>query len=554
MMKWVIRSEVKAEDTKERRKEILKAILVNRGVRSAEEAREFLKPRRPEKYSASELGVDGKMIEKALAAINGTLKEGKTAMVYGDYDADGVTATAIMSDFLSDWGLKVKTYLPERRSEGYGMKTESLKKLLAENRDLGLVVTVDQGIVAIEEAKFLHDRGVKLIVTDHHQVGKDRPVAEAVVHTTMTSGSGLAWLMSQWLEELGGTRGGSERLDLAAIGTVADMMPLAGVNRSLVTFGLKKLRVTQRLGLRRLMKLAGIEAGELEAGGISFRLAPRLNAMGRLKHAGGALELLRTKDFATAAELAEELEMTNRQRQEMTEAMWKQATEAVDKEGKLIFISDGEYDEGVIGLVAGKLVERWHRPAIVVAQGEELSKASARSIEGFNMIEALRTAEHLLESVGGHELAAGFSVATGKIEDLKQWMENQAEERLEERDLVARLEADCRVKLEDGDRGLWEIMEQLAPFGVGNSRPVLVSSGLKILNSKAVGQGGKHLRLLVKSGESGKVMGGIGFGMGDRSEEIKSGDQVEVAYNLTNNRWNGREELEMRIKDIRISN
>jgi single-stranded-DNA-specific exonuclease len=549
-MKWELKYKIKSENRRGRTKEILKAVLVNRGIDSKEKAGEFLRPKHPREFGPAELRIDRGEVEKAFELVEAVKDEGKTVVVYGDYDADGVTATVIMWEFLREVGLVVKTYVPERRSEGYGMKVGSLRRLLGENANLGLVVTVDQGIVAYEAAEYLREKGVKLLVTDHHQEGEEKLKADSVIHTTDTSGSGVAWWLTEWLRGRLGMRREGSLEELAAIGTVADMLPLLGVNRSLVVHGLEGMKRTDRVGLKKLIEIAGLELENLEAHHIGFVLAPRINAMGRLEHAGESLQLLSEELEDKAIELAKRLDEVNRRRQELTSKMMEQALDMVDKPGRLIFIDDEGFDEGVVGLVAAKLVEKFYRPAVVVARGKGLSKASCRSIQGYNIVEALRQAEQLMEGVGGHEMAAGFSINTSNIDSLRERLMEHAEEVLSDNDLIPRLEIDCQVELGDLSFDLMKIIEKLAPFGVGNSRPVLATRGMRVVGVRAVGRESKHLKLQLGD-DGGGMIGAIGFGLGERAKDLKPGDVVDVAYNLSENEWNGRVSLEMKVKDLK---
>lgn len=554
-MKWIIHGEVTAQDANSRLMEIYRALLVRRGVGDNEVFKEFVNPKAPEAWSLEEVGIDAKEVEKAVMLLE-KIRGKKSVLVYGDYDADGVTATTIMWDVLEAAGFAVVPFVPNRRVDGYGMKPERLKALLKEHPEVGLVVTVDQGIVAHEAADFLRKKKIPVIVTDHHQRdGKELDV-DAIVHTTKTSGSGVAWLLGNHLRkswELK-TEAMMATLELAVIGTVADLLPLSGFNRSLVWHGLKRLQKTQRRGLKAMLDLAKINQSVLDTYHVGYMLAPRINAMGRLTSADVALQLL--KGSAEEGQLrawADVLESTNKERQLLTEDLVTRAILEVKNPGKLIVLVGKDYDEGIIGLVAGKLVEKFHKPSIVVSLLEGVAKASARSVRGFNMVEFLRESVALLEAVGGHEAAAGFSVNPENLELLKLELEKKAEVAITDDMLEQSLEIDCVVDLQDLTWNLWDRLNSLAPFGSGNPRPMLASKDVRVLQAGTVGSDGQHLKLKLGS-NSGGIHEAIWFGMGNQFEMgTLARKKVHVAYQLSENIWNNTRRLDLHVKDLVIS-
>ena len=364
-------------------KEIEKILLKNRGLTGEKARKEFLSPTAPEALTLKGLGINQLQVKKAVERIKKAGKKGEMIIVYGDYDADGISATAVLWERLYSLGLNVLPPIPERVSEGYGLNSESIKKLKEENPSLGLIVTVDHGIVAGAQVEAAKKLGIDVIVTDHHQPGGKKPKPYALIHTTQIGGAALAWILAR---EIKSVRDG---LDLVAIGTIADQLPLVGANRSFAKYGLVSLNSTQRVGLNALFSEAGIVKGEIGPYEVGFMIAPRINAMGRLVHAIDSLRLLCTKNNQRAGELARLLNKTNLERQRIVEEVVLHALRQAQDESfarSVIVVAHESYHEGVIGLAAARLVEEFYRPAIVISKKGKIAKASARSISGFNII------------------------------------------------------------------------------------------------------------------------------------------------------------------------
>ena len=577
-MKWKIINELNIKSSKLKNggvKEsfdvegVVGMLLRNRGLTTEKEREEFLSPEDPMGDGFRGKLVKGELkrgLERAVKRVVQAIEAGEEIVVYGDYDADGICGTAILWETLNEIGARVLPYIPERFTEGYGLNVESVKRLKEERPGMNLVITVDHGIVAGERIESLKGL-VDVVVTDHHQPSeasfeKLGKVACAVVYTTKLSGSGVSWLLAYALwQEASSKKWGRvmgvdlrEKLGLVAIGTVADLLPLLGVNRSLVKWGLAALRKTNRPGIRYLCEKIGIKQSEIDTYQIGFMLAPRLNAMGRMEHAMESLRLVCTRRNERALGLAEKLQNVNRERQRVLDETVERAKMVWGKrKEKLIFIADESFHEGVIGLVAGRLVEEYWLPAIIVSKGERYSKASARSIVGLNMIEFIREAGELLVDAGGHPMAAGFTVETAKLGELAKFLTEKAEEKLTE-DLLERvLTIDAEISLASLSEVLWSELSKMAPFGLGNPQPVFETRDVEVVGVKLVGREGQHLKLeLRQGGARGKVnYEAIWFGVGERYAEFLRGQVVDVAYNLVANEWGGERRLELRLKDVR---
>lgn len=536
MKKWKIINKTKNQN-------ILEMLLENRGIKTKKEKEEFLNPPDPHTLTPKDVGIDSGQLRKAIDRMNKAIKNKEKIIVYGDYDSDGVCATAILWETLWETKANAMPFIPTRE-EGYGMKKERLDEFIKSG--VSLVITVDQGIVAYEQAEYAKKIGLDLIVTDHHLPGEKKAKTFATIHTTSLCGAAVSWFLANQIKKTD--------LDLATIGTITDLMPLTGINRSIVYHGLIHLRNTKRLGLQELFKAAGINLVNIGTYEIGFIIGPRINAAGRMEDPMDALRLVCTKKFSQAMELAQKLDSQNRERQSLTEEMTKVAKNMwleEGRDGKLIFVYKEEWEHGIVGLVAGRLVEEFYRPAIVVAVEGEFSRASARSINGFDMIGAIRAScFDILGSHGGHPMAAGFTVETKLLEEVKKRLTEYAEKNLTEDSLVKSIKVDIELSLDDVNFNLFENLRKLEPFGLGNSEPVFVSRGLVVKEAKLVGREGKHLSFYFKSPVSNVFIRGIAFNMGNIFPQIKPEKVIDVVYNLLLDEWNGDKRLQLRIKDV----
>jgi single-stranded-DNA-specific exonuclease len=525
-------------------KQIQDILLKNRGLKTDKDRQEFFSPVRPERLSLKGLGINPGQVKLAIQRIKRAKKEKELVIVYGDYDADGICATAVLWERLYSLGLNVLPYIPERFSEGYGLNVESIKSLKKKNPDLGLIITVDHGIVAAGKVKEIKSLGIDIIITDHHEPGRKVPRPEALIHTTQIGGAAVAWILAR---EIKPSKSG---LELVAIGTIADQLPLTSANRSFAKWGLRELNKTKRLGLTALFSEAGITQGEIGPYQVGFMIAPRINAMGRVLHAIDSLRLLCTKSPTRARQLASLLNKTNLQRQRIVEEVVIHARESVQDQKGVIVLAHESYHEGVIGLAAARLVEEFYRPAIVISKKGTVAKASARSISGFNIIETIRKVEELLLEGGGHPMAAGFSIKPGRIGEFIKRINQVARPLLTEEILTKKLKVDLEISFENVNQDLFTLVKSFEPTGVGNPAPTFVTRGVSILDARAVGRDATHLKLKLEQGS--RQFGAIAFGMGSLYAKLSSSIKVDIAFQLAENTFNGRTDLELKIKDLRL--
>lgn len=542
---------------------VLRQILYNRGYTTSDAARQFLMAEAPE--NTDPFKISG--VSEAVKRIEAAIQNQEQIAIYGDYDADGVTATALLVSFLSGAGAQVQGYIPNRFDEGYGLNNEALKALASEGTSL--VITVDCGIRSPEEARYAREIGLDLIISDHHHPGSELPEALAVINPRQEhdnypeknlSGVGLAYKLASAIEQSLLAQGdvlpeehqSANQLDLVALGTIADMVPLIGENRWLVRQGLDRIRKPRRQGLLSLMGAASLRSTSITATDIGFALGPRLNAAGRLDTALTAFRLLTTKNVAEASELAQLLEIQNRERQEITRDIQSRAEQiavAGTEPGFLLFAADPDFNSGVVGLVASRLTEAHYRPAIVAQKGPEFTRGSCRSIPEFHITEALDLCADLLEHHGGHAAAAGFTVRNEALQELVSRLQVIAENALAECDLSPTLNADMEIPLRDLKPEILDYLEWLQPTGQSNPQAVFVSRGLKIVRSRTVGQDGNHLKFTVTDGFI--TYDAIAFRMGAWHDKMP--DLVDLLYTFETNEYNGRKYLQLNVRDLQPS-
>jgi len=535
---------------------ILRQILYNRGYRTHEQARAFLEAQPPMGTDAADMIDLPKAVDRILYAI----LHREHIVVYGDYDADGVTATALLGMALEALGAEVREYIPNRFDEGYGLNLEAMRTL--HEQGANLIITVDCGIRSWEEADYSRSIGMDLIITDHHYPLDILPPAFAIINPKQAgdnypeknlAGVGLAYklveLLFQSQQNPMDTR---EYLDLVALGTVADLVPLTGENRSLVRAGLEFIRQPRRQGIMALIGVSGLSAPRITTTDISFTLAPRLNASGRLESALASLNLLTSQDLKEVGQLAQWLEIQNRERQKIMRDIQVSAENMIivdDHIPILLFAADPEYNAGVVGLAASRLTEQYYRPSIIASIGDKYTRGSCRSIPEFHITQALDQCKDLLEHHGGHASAAGFTVRNELLSTLIEKMRNIAYEQLEEKELRPKIYAEAEIPLADLKPDLLKYLEWLQPTGMGNPAPIFMSSGLKVTRQKAIGADGSHLKLTVTDGKI--TYDAIAFRQGYWIAQLPP--IIDLMYTFELNEFNGQVSLQLNVKDIRPS-
>lgn len=552
--------------------EIVAQVLVNRGITTIEAAREFL-------WSGLEGLHNPELLpglNKAVARVFAAITAGEKILIYGDYDVDGITATTLLYLTLSKLGARVDYYIPDRLEEGYGLNQAALEKALEDG--FSLVVTVDCGISSVDEADWALEAGLDLIITDHHEPQDQLPRALAVLNPKAAAGLqpaypfqdlagvGVSFKLAQGLlrylnPRLPEGEAGREYLDLVALGTIADIVPLREENRILVKYGLEQLNSSQRPGLAALRQVCGLAGREITAGNVGFILAPRLNAGGRLGDARRGVRLLISSDASEAADIATQLEQENRRRQELeaettaqavamleAAAMDESGADAVYKDKVLVLASEG-WHPGVIGIVASRLVEKYHRPTILLTLEDGIAKGSCRSIPGFDIYQALTACKQHLITFGGHKQAAGLSLAAADVQAFRQEINRWGNPILTEELLHPKVRIDEVVAFSELSLDLVAQLELLEPFGHQNPGPVLACRSAKILDSRGVGRDNTHLKLRVTGGQG--AVEAIGFQFGGVLGRMRAGRVLDLAFALEKNEWNNRTNLQLVLKDIK---
>lgn len=529
---------------------IIKKLLINRGLTTKQDIDTFLHPPHPNDISATKVGLNSSSLKKAVSRVKQAVGKHELIIVYGDYDADGICATAILWESLNSIGAKALPFIPQRETHGYGLSISGLKEIIAKHHP-SLIITVDNGIVATQAAAFLAKQKIDLIITDHHQKSSVLPLAYAHIHTDTISGSAVSWYLAQAIHPI------TNHLELAAIGTIADLMPMVGINRSFAKYGLDALATTNRPGLLALKTDSGIkDTDKLSTYHVGFMIAPRLNAMGRIKHGLDALRLLCTSTPSRAKALAALLSDTNRARQDLTLDQLEQAEHiyqnTTSRKHNIIIIDHEDFHEGIIGLIAGKLTETYHKPSIVISKSESLSKASARSISGVNIIELIRTHADLLEGAGGHPGAAGFTIMSDRIEEFRQALTTTANQTIDPSLLTRSLTVDLALDFTDITRDLYDDIQQFEPFGIGNKRPVF-SMQARLADFRTVGRDHSHLKLTLqsKTDKPTTTLDAIGFKLGKHASSLSPNQTLQLAFTLDLNTFGGRTSLQLLLKDIK---
>ena len=534
--------------------ELLATILVNRNIINKEEIRLFLEPTRKDFYDPFEM-VD---MRKAVDRIKKAIERKENITIYGDYDVDGITSITVLKSFFQDIGVKTDSYIPNRLEEGYGLNKEAINKI--HKNGCNLMITVDCGISGIEEIEYANSLGIETIVTDHHEAGEAIPNAVAVVDNKRKdskypfrelAGVGVVFKLIQALsielnlkeEEY------LKYLDIVCIGTISDIVPLVDENRVIAKLGLMLIRQTRNIGLKSIINSSGYT--KIDSSSISFGVAPRINACGRMGKAEEALNLFMSKNSNEVQELTKKLNDHNRERQETEKRIFESAIIKIKEEHldeNNVIVVDGEnWHHGVIGIVSSKITELYFKPSILLSfEEDDLGKGSGRSIPGFDLHEALTKCQSTIDKFGGHSMAVGISVKREKFKEFKKQLEEIAKKaNIDE--ILPVINIDAKINLSNINKEMIESLKNLEPFGEANKMPVFAFKNLKIDSIRALSEG-KHLKMTLK--DNNTIISAIGFNMGNLSEEYKIGDKIDVAGILEINSFNGVESLQINIKDI----
>lgn len=541
---------------------VISTILLNRGIEK-DDIPSYLKK------SMSDI-VNPKLMldmDKAAERINTAIAGKEKIAVYGDYDVDGITSTALLYEFLSSIGADVEYYIPDRKGEGYGINIMAVNKLFKQG--IKLMITVDCGITAIGEVEFAKLQGMDVIITDHHTCKDRLPTAAAAILNPKRpdceypfndlAGVGVAFklILALAIENGMSTKDVFEKyVDIVTLGTIADVVPLVGENRIIADKGLKALQNPKRPGIRAIMEVAGVLDKNITASTIAFAVAPRLNAAGRLGTAATAVELLLTKDEGKAREIALALNEENKERQQTERQIFDEALRMISSDPnfekkKVIVLAHEDWHQGVIGIVASRLCELYYKPCILISHSNGIGKGSGRSIKRFNLFDALTHCEKHLTDFGGHAVAAGLNVNMSDLEGFIKEINKYADEVLTERDMIPSVEIDCplserAITLENA-----KMLSALEPFGMGNEKPVFALANAQITNLAAVGADSKHLRLRIT--KNNQVIDCIGFGMGEYASALNRGDFLNLAFQMDINSYQGIDTVQLILKDLKIS-
>lgn len=532
---------------------LLATILVNRGITEEDKIEKFLKPKRSDFYDPYGMPDMNIAVERIIKAIENKEK----TIIYGDYDVDGITSVTVLKSFLEERGLQVAEYIPNRLEEGYGLNKKAVEYIASQGYTL--MITVDCGISAIEEVQYANELGIETIVTDHHEPGNELPNALAVVDAKRKdntyqfrnlAGVGVVFKL---IQALGIKMGLDEKeylkyLDIVCIGTISDIVPLVDENRVIVKLGLKLVEQTRNLGLRAILQSSGYS--KIDSSTISFGVAPRINACGRMGHQEEALKLFLSKDINEVNELTQKLNEYNRLRQETEKNIYADAIAQIERDGldnnNTIVVMGKNWHHGVIGIVSSKITEIYFKPSILLCEEEDNGKGSGRSIPGFDLYEALTECKESIDKFGGHSMAVGINVKKDKFEEFKQKLEQIAKEKHIE-EIVPILKIDAQISLDEINKDMVDSLKELEPFGEENKTPLFAFKNLKIDSIRALSEG-KHLKLTLKDNKN--IVNAIGFNLGELANDYKIGDKVDVVGNLEINSFNGVDNIQINIKDL----
>ncbi len=532
---------------------LLATILVNRGITEEKQIFKFLNPKRNDFYNPYEMPDMDIAVKRIVKAI----KNQEKTIIYGDYDVDGITSVTVLKSFLVERGLDIAEYIPNRLEEGYGLNENAVKEIA--NQGYTLMITVDCGISAIEEVEYANKLGIETIITDHHEPGNELPKALAIVDAKRKdnkypfrnlAGVGVVFKL---IQAIGTELNLDEKeylkyLDIVCIGTISDIVPLVDENRVIVKLGLKLVEQTRNLGLKAILQASGYS--KIDSSTISFGVAPRINACGRMGHQEEALKLFLSKDINEVNELTQKLNEYNRLRQETEKNIYTDAIMQIERDGlankNTIVVMGKNWHHGVIGIVSSKITELYFKPSILLCEEDNIGKGSGRSIPGFDLYEALTQCKNAIEKFGGHSMAVGISVKKENLEMFKKELEQISKERNIE-EIVPILKIDAQIDLEETNKEMVESLKELEPFGEENKTPLFMIRNLKIDSIRALSEG-KHLKLTLKGNKN--IVNAIGFNLGELSNDYKIGDKIDVVGNLEINSFNGVDNIQINIKDL----
>ena len=539
--------------------EVISKMLLARGISDLDSAKVFFKPtfenlHDPFKMADMEVAVE--RLQKAVTT-------NQRIFIYGDYDVDGITSVSLLYLVLVQLGAQVTYYIPDRLKEGYGLSNMGI--LEAQKQSADLLISVDCGITGKAEIELANKLGIDVIVCDHHEQGPELPPATAVLDPKRKdctypfkelAGVGVTFKLAQGLIDRMGLDPSivNRYIDLVAIGSSADIVPLIGENRMLTKFGLQRLNQTDNVGIQALLEATGLKGKTIGTGQVVFVLAPRMNAVGRMGDAKRAVQLLTTDNVQQARNIASILESENRKRKSVDEETFRQALEQVEKDHdvnyeKTLVLNKRDWHSGVIGIVASRIVEKFYRPTILISVEDGVGKGSARSIRGYDIFLALNECRDLMLGFGGHKYAAGLTIEENKIDEFKKRFEEVAASKLDDELLTSKLYVDAELKLTEIDARLVKLLKYFAPFGPQNMRPIFISKNLHVVGSPSV-VGNNHLKFKVR--QDGRIMDAIGFGMGDLIYRIAPGEaNLDIAYVIDENEFMGQTTIQLRLKDLR---
>ncbi len=525
--------------------DFINLLLKNRQLKKSE-YKDFFNPHFP---LDSDFDINKKELKKAIDRVNKAIKNNENILIYGDYDVDGITSTAILWQVLYQKGAKILPFVPDRETDGYGIKSKSFFDFETQkNLHFDLLITVDNGIVADKELTKIAKKNTDIIIIDHHLPTDKLPKVSSIIHSTKFSGSALSWFFASQFDK-------NADIGLAAIGSVADCLPLVGINRNIVVHGLASLRLNPNPGIKKLIEISAIKPDSVSAYDLGFVIGPRINAVGRLSNPTEALRLLCSQNSLQASKFAQNLDKFNKDRQSIQKDNLKIAEENITKnEDKLIFIANKNFLPGIIGLIASRLTEKYYLPSIIISVGGKYSKASCRSVKELNIIETLREFNSELVELGGHAGAAGFTVKTENIKKFQSKITKFINKQLKDIDLKPSMIVEAEMKLSAVNTKNCRLIGKFEPFGIDNNKPLFLFKNLRIIQKRVLGSTGDHLKLKLDDPETPKLENiltdAIAFKKGDLDKTLKVGDSVNLIASLDLNTWNGSTSPQLIVKEI----